>query len=104
MLYQVHYFEAMLNLTTTNNSLLFQAQAVLDDTYVGNVTIIVTAINQFGIGESSNPVTEKICKLILYAYLCMYVATCVLAYPGSIYIHISIYAYGNNNMSNNYII
>ena len=62
MQYQIHYFEVMLNLTTTNSSLLFQAQPVLEDIYVDNVTITVTAINRFGIGEPSNVVTVKICK------------------------------------------
>ena len=60
--YQIYYFEAMFNFTTTTTSLVFQAQPVIDDIYVDNVTITVTATNQFGVGEPSNVVAVKICK------------------------------------------
>ena len=52
----------MLNFTTSNTSLVFQPQPVLDEIYVDNVTIIVTAVNNLGFGESSDAVTDMICK------------------------------------------
>ena len=62
VLYNIYYSEAMFNFTTANTSLVFQAQPVINDIYVDNVTISVTAINQFGVGEPSSVVAIKICK------------------------------------------
>ena len=60
--YQMLYFEAMLSFATFNTSLVFQALPVSDEIYVDNVTIIVTAIDNLGAGESSDAVTDTICK------------------------------------------
>ena len=52
----------MLNFTTLNTFLVFQAQPVSDELYMGNVTIIITATNQFGVGTPSDATKDTICK------------------------------------------
>ena len=52
----------MLNFTTSNTSLVFQAQPASDELYMDNVTIIITATNQLGIGIPSDVVKDVICK------------------------------------------
>jgi len=63
--YQIQYIEAMLNFSTTNTSISFQAKPLPKNVYTGNVTIIVIAVNQFGVGEPSNTITDEICKYII---------------------------------------
>ena len=52
----------MLNFTTSNTFLVFQAQPVSDELYMDNVTIIITVTNQFGIGIPSEAIKDTVCK------------------------------------------
>ena len=97
VIYQIVYFEAMLNFTTTNNLLVFQAQPVSDEIYIDNVTIIVTAINNFGTGEPSDAVTDMICKckfdyIIYEIIICISNSRHIQSYAKlCIYIHITLW-------------
>ena len=55
LVYKVYYNRTRQNVTSSTTTLTFTTPPLLDGVFVDNITVIVTAINRFGRGVSSDP-------------------------------------------------
>ena len=55
--YQVYYNGTMINVNSSTTTLTFNAPSLLDDVFTGTVVVMVTAVNQFGVGPVSDNVS-----------------------------------------------
>ena len=62
LVYEVYYNGTRQNVTSPTTTLTFTAPSLPVDVFVDNITVIVTAINRFGRGESSEAVEFPISK------------------------------------------
>ena len=80
--YEVYYNGTRENVTSPTTMLIFPAPSLPDGVFVDNITVIVTAINRFGRGNSSDPPEYfeismfHIHKLIATIYV-QHLCTCV---------------------------
>ena len=74
LVYEVYYNGTRQNVNSSTTTLTFTAPSLPDGVFVGNITVIVTAINRFGRGTPSDLESFGISKLYLfYTYIRMYV-------------------------------
>ena len=59
--YQVYYNGTMMNVNSSTTTLTFTAPSLFDG---GIVVVMVTAVNQFGVGLASDPATAEINGMI----------------------------------------
>ena len=60
--YQVYYNGTMMNVNNSTTTLTFTTVSPPDGVLVVTVVVMVTAINEFGIGPASNPETAVITR------------------------------------------
>ena len=58
--YQVYYNGTMRNVNSSTTTLTFTAPSLPDGVFTGTVVVMVTAINIFGVGPTSDPATAEI--------------------------------------------
>ena len=63
LVYEVYYNGTRENVTGSTTTLTFTAPSLPDGVFVGNITVIVTAINRFGRGTPSDPDYDEISEL-----------------------------------------
>ena len=59
-MYQVHYSGITVTVPSSTNTLTFTAPSLPDGVFTGTVVVMVTAVNRFGIGPTSDPATAEI--------------------------------------------
>ena len=50
----------MISVTNSTTTLTFTAPSLPDGVFTGTVVVMVTVVNQFGVGPASDPATAKI--------------------------------------------
>ena len=86
----MYYNGTMKDVNSSTTNLTFTAPSLPDGVFSGTVVVIVTAVNRFGIGPASDPVTAIIGKfntLMLHSY----VNTYILAYLAVAHVYTNIY-------------
>ena len=58
--YQVYYNGTMRNVNSSTTTLTFTAPSLPDGVFTGIVVVMVTTINRFGVGPTSDPATAEI--------------------------------------------
>ena len=53
--YQVYYNGTMMNVNSSTTTLTFTAPSLPDGVFTGTVVVMVTAVNKFGVGPTSDP-------------------------------------------------
>ena len=61
-----------MNVNSSTTTLIFTAPSLPDGVFTGTVIVMVTAINEFGIGPTSNPETAVITGKQLLVYVAIY--------------------------------
>ena len=56
----MYYNETMMNVSSSTTTLTFIAPSLPDGVFTGIVIVMVTAMNRFGVGPTSDPVTAEI--------------------------------------------
>ena len=70
LIYEVSNNGNMTSVTSSTTELTFPAPSLPNDVFVDNITVIVTAINRFGRGASSDPDSAVISRFHMqYMYL-----------------------------------
>ena len=57
-----------MNVNSSTTTLTFTAPSLPDDVFTGTVVVMVTAVNRYGVGQTSKPVTTII-GTCLYCYV-----------------------------------
>ena len=59
-MYQVHHSGMVVNVSNSTTTLTFAAPSLPDGVFTRTVVVMVTAVNQFGVGPPSDPATAEI--------------------------------------------
>ena len=73
--YQVYYNGTMKNVTSSTTTLTFTAPSLPDGVFTGTIVVMVTAVNRYGMGPTSNHAIARIYGQYLYrhSHECTYV-------------------------------
>ena len=74
----MYYNGTMMNVTSSTTTLTFTAPSLPDGVFTGNIVVMVTAINRYGIGPASDPATDEIRGAGIQIFIVANIYICVL--------------------------